>query len=41
MNISAWMATVLTGDFPGFNIAGVEEDNPLVILALSLHTLFF
>lgn len=29
-----------TGDFPGYAY-GMEEDHPLVILLLTLHTLFF
>ena len=32
---------VMTGDFPGYAATGVEEDNPLVVLALALHTLLF
>lgn len=33
--------TLVTGDFPGFNVAGIEEDNPVVIAVLALHTLLF
>lgn len=41
INLSAIVHTVLTGDFIGFNATGVEEDHPLVILALALHQLLF
>lgn len=32
---------LLTGDFPGFNALGMEEDNPVVVFVLALHTLLF
>lgn len=32
---------IVTGDFPGFNATGVEEDSPIVDAALTLHTLLF
>jgi hypothetical protein len=35
------LSTVFTGDFMGFNATGVEEDNPIVILLLALHTFIF
>ncbi len=37
-----WVLYMLvTGDFPGSNIAGIEEDAPIVEFIYNLHTLFF
>lgn len=33
--------TLLTGDFPGYAISGVEEDSIIITLAVQLHSLFF
>lgn len=39
--INALIHTVLTGDFLGYAVTGVEEDHPVVLAALALHQLFF
>ena len=41
LNVNSWVHIILTGDFLGFNATGVEEDSPIVALALTLHTLLF
>lgn len=33
--------TLLTGDYPGYAITGVEEDSLIIAAMLSLHGLFF
>lgn len=33
--------TLITGDFPGHAITGVEEDSLIITAMLSLHGLFF
>lgn len=35
------LSTVVTGDFMGYLATGVEEDSPVVIALLALHTLLF
>lgn len=35
------LSTVVTGDFMGFGATGVEEDSPVVIALLALHTFIF
>lgn len=32
---------LVTGDFPGYNIAGIEEDAPIVSVLYHLHTFIF
>ena len=39
--VNAIVGMILTGDFPGYSVLGIEEDHPLVIAALALHTLLF
>jgi hypothetical protein len=34
---AALMLTAATGDFPGYAVAGVEEDHPAVVAALDAH----
>ena len=33
----ALLGVLLTGDFPGTDVAGIEEDHPAVIIALDIH----
>lgn len=33
--------TLITGNFPGYTITGVEEDSIIITAMLSLHGLFF
>ena len=33
--------TLLTGDFPGYAITGVEEDSIIIQTVLNMHGLFF
>lgn len=33
--------TLLTGDYPGYAITGVEEDSIIITAMLSLHGLLF
>lgn len=33
--------TLLTGDFPGYAIAGVEEDSTIIQTVLLMHGLLF
>ena len=35
------LGIIVSGDFPGFAATGLEEDNPVVIFLLALHTLLF
>lgn len=35
------LSIILSGDFLGYAATGIEEDSPLVTLALALHTLLF
>ena len=39
--ITSLMHTVLTGDFLGYAATGIQEDHPLVTLALVVHTVLF
>jgi hypothetical protein len=32
---------ILSGDFPGYLIAGFEEDSPITVVCLILHRLMF
>ena len=33
--------TLLTGDYPGYALTGIEEDSIIITAMLSLHGLFF
>lgn len=33
--------TLLTGDYPGYAITGVEEDSIIIQTVLNMHGLFF
>ncbi len=36
-----FLSIILSGDFPGFSVTGIEEDSPIVLLALLLHRILF
>lgn len=41
MNLLAILSVITTGDYPGYAIAGIEEDSLIITAMLSLHGLFF
>ena len=41
MNSLTILQTIVTGDFLGYAATGVEEDHPVIVWALALHTLLF
>lgn len=39
--MNALIHLLYTGDFLGFGATGFEEDSPIVVFVLALHTLMF
>lgn len=40
-NLDALLSIIQTGEFLGYAATGIEEDHPLVIIALAIHQLLF
>ena len=39
--MSGIIYTLLTGDYPGYALTGIEEDSLIIALAVQMHSLFY